>query len=187
MSNYSNAEKQQMLALAKHAIAESFSHAHTSQFPHETSLPEPLKADRACFVTLTKYHKLRGCIGTLMPTLPLYKEIVRNAHAAAFDDPRFPPLTKDEMPEIHIEISVLTVPTVFSYHTKEQLLQHLEKTKPGVILTKHSHRATFLPQVWDDIPDPKIFVQELCHKANLPKDAWEQAAAIELYQVDKIS
>ena len=110
---------------------------------HDAALDEP----RATFVTLMRRHALRGCIGTLEPRRPLLQDIIHNAHAAAFQDPRFPPLGKAELPEVEIEISVLSPPLPLAVHDRAELLQRLEPGHHGLILQEGARRATFLPGV----------------------------------------
>jgi AmmeMemoRadiSam system protein A len=129
---------------------------------------------RACFVTLTKKGQLRGCVGHLEPVLPLYRDVIENAVAAAFFDTRFWPLTKEELKDLEIEISILTLPKRLDYKTPNELLSKLDKTKPGVIIQKGVHRATFLPQVWEELKSPENFLSHLCLKAGLTADNWKR-------------
>jgi AmmeMemoRadiSam system protein A len=150
-------------------------------------IPPKLKEKRACFVTLTRIGQLRGCIGHILPVQELYKDIIENSKAAAFEDPRFSPVTEKELADLTIEISVLTIPKPFSYHTHEELLHYLGKRKPGVILSKGSAQATFLPAVWDDIHDPQVFLTHLSLKAGLGSDEWKHGVTIQCYRAEKIT
>lgn len=132
-----------------------------------------LKENRGCFVTLTINNNLRGCIGYILPVAPLYKAVIDNAYNAAFSDPRFAPVSENEVKNLHIEISVLTVPTVLEYNGKEDLLKKLVPFKDGVILKKGFYSSTFLPQVWDQLPKKEDFLGHLCLKAGLSPDEWE--------------
>lgn len=141
---------------------------------------------QACFVTLTINGELRGCIGHLEPIQELYKEVAANATAAAFEDPRFPPLCKAELDRIKIEISILGKKKKLEYKTVEELKEYLERNRPGVVLKKGWQNATFLPQVWEELPEVEEFLGYLCTKAGLKKDEWKHGVEIEVYGVDKI-
>ncbi|MGV8162488.1 MAG: AmmeMemoRadiSam system protein A [Candidatus Nanoarchaeia archaeon] len=145
-----------------------------------------LREHRATFVTLKIKGKLRGCIGHLHAIQDLHKDVIDNAVASAFFDPRFPELKKDELEKVHIEISILTPPVKLECKDKEDLLEKLNN-KPGIILTDGYNGATFLPQVWDEIPDASEFLTHLCMKAGLPSNTWEDKAAelsIQTYTVE---
>ncbi len=127
---------------------------------------------RGVFVTLTKMGGLRGCIGHILPLLPLIQGVRENAVNAAFKDPRFPPLSKEEYPMIKVEISILTEPSPLFYNSVEELLKKLTPKEDGVIIKKGPYQATFLPQVWEQLPDKKDFLTHLCMKAGLPPTSW---------------
>jgi len=179
-----------MLTLAKHAIESSFPELKKSlRQPANREwnrIPSKLRKKRACFVTLTIKGQLRGCIGHILPIQTLYRDIIENAKAAAFDDPRFPPLEKEELDNLTIELSILDIPKPFSYQSNEEFIAYLLKYKPGVILSKGPYKGTFLPQVWDDLPDPIAFLSNLSLKAGLEEHAWKHGVKIELYDVEKI-
>lgn len=127
---------------------------------------------RGTFVTLEKKGDLRGCIGNIEP-YNLIESIENNAISAAFNDPRFPSLTKEEFFDINIEISILTVPEKLVYKDTKDLLTKLNENL-GVIIKKGVYKsATFLPQVWEDVVDKEDFLNHLCLKATLNKDAWK--------------
>jgi len=121
----------------------------------------------AVFVTLNKNRQLRGCIGSIEAHRPLIDDIIHNAQAAAFGDPRFNALESDEWPDISIEVSILTQPEPVYYDSVEDLQEKLEPFKDGVILVKGFNRAVFLPQVWEQLPDFFMFFKHLCRKAGL--------------------
>ncbi|MHC4398182.1 MAG: AmmeMemoRadiSam system protein B [Planctomycetota bacterium] len=147
-------------------------------------LPQGLGRWRACFVTLTKGGKLRGCIGSLFPQEPLGEAVVRKARGAATEDPRFPRVGKDELDELEIEVSVLTIPRRLEYNTPEELLDKLRPHTDGVVLQAGRQQATYLPQVWEKPPEPATFLSRLAQKAGLSADAWKDPEAIVLtYQV----
>jgi len=139
---------------------------------------------RGTFVTLTIDGCLRGCIGHIIPQESLIEGIRVNAINAAFRDPRFRPLSKKEWEKVKIEISILSDPKPLAYTDAEDLLKKLRPGIDGVIIKKGFHQATFLPQVWDQLPDKKEFLTHLCLKAGLGTDAWKnEALEILTYQV----
>ena len=130
---------------------------------------------RAVFVTLNKKGKpkgssLRGCIGSLIPYRPLIEDLIENAKSAAFRDPRFPPLTPAELPEVEIEVSLLTLPERVEYTDLADLQRKIEPFKDGIILQLGGRQATFLPAVWEQLPNFNLFFSHLCLKAGLPAD-----------------
>lgn len=125
------------------------------------------------FVTLTMEGQLRGCIGSLEPDEVIREGVRANALNAAFHDPRFPPVTSRELDKIDIEISILTRPRVLVYTDGKDLAAKLRCGIDGVIIRKGAARATFLPQVWDQLPQPEDFLGHLCRKAGLAGDAWQ--------------
>lgn len=128
---------------------------------------------RGVFVTLHRNTALRGCIGSLAPVEPLGEGVRKNAVNAAFHDYRFAPLTAAELPEVHIEVSVLTEPQPLTYTDADDLTRQLRPGIDGVILQgPGNEQATFLPQVWQQLPQPELFLDHLCRKAGLSGDAW---------------
>ncbi len=145
---------------------------------------EALQAHRGTFVTLNLNGNLRGCIGSLTADESIIAGVKRNAVNAAFKDPRFPPLTKEEAGQIDIEVSILTDPQSLEYEDANDLLAKLCPEVDGVIIKKGLARATFLPQVWEQLPDRTTFLEHLCAKAGLPQNAWEQGdLEVYTYQV----
>jgi AmmeMemoRadiSam system protein A len=142
-----------------------------------------MKEKRGVFVTLTKNGELRGCIGFIQPLKSIYDSVKENALNAAFHDPRFKPLQKEELKDLKIEISILTLPVKIGFKEPKELLQKLTPHH-GVILEKSGHQATFLPQVWEQITDPIEFLQQLSWKAGLTTEAWK-SANISIYTVEK--
>jgi len=141
-------------------------------------------ARRGTFVTLKKNGQLRGCIGNLMADKSVLEGVQDNAINAAFHDPRFPPLSKNELEQVDIEISLLTEPQILEYKDKDDLLEKLRPNVDGVIIRKGPYSATFLPQVWEQLPDKKSFLGHLCSKAGLPPDEWQRGALeVMTYQV----
>jgi len=145
--------------------------------------PEPLRAPRATFVTLHLDAQLRGCIGTLEARRALVEDVAYNARAAAFDDPRFPPLAHAEFGRLEIHISVLSAPEPLSCESEDELLRRLRPQVDGLILEERARRATFLPSVWEQLPDPREFLRQLKHKAGLPADYWSRTLRVSRYTV----
>lgn len=139
---------------------------------------------RGTFVTLTIEGGLRGCIGHIIPQETLIEGVRINAINAAFKDPRFRPLNTKEWKRVKIEVSILTDPMPLQYSDAEDLLRKLRPGIDGVILKKGFHQATFLPQVWEQLPDVKDFLVQLCNKAGLNGDAWKRERLdVSTYQV----
>lgn len=146
--------------------------------------PAPLQAMRACFVTLHLQAKLRGCVGTLEPEKTLVEAVVDAAHNAAFADCRFTPLSAREAAEIDIDISVLSLPTRLTISSEAQLLAELRPGVDGLIISEGHHRATFLPTVWQQLPNPADFLAELKHKAGFTADYWSDNMQVSRYTTE---
>jgi AmmeMemoRadiSam system protein A len=179
---------QELIKFAR-KILESYFEEEEPEVSEE--IKERYSEEKASFVTLTKNGDLRGCIGSLEAVngRSLWEDIQKNVLNAAFQDPRFSPLKEKELDEIKIEISILNKPREIGFNSSEELLEKLNNNE-GVILTdKNSGRtSTFLPQVWEQIPDKKLFLNHLCAKAGLNPDYWKypEKIKIEVYEVDKI-
>lgn len=145
-----------------------------------------LTQPRATFVTLNVQRALRGCIGTLEATRPLISDVAHNAFAAAFSDPRFAPVTRAEIKMLEIHISVLTPPEAMTFRSESDLLRQLQPGIDGLILAEGRRRGTFLPAVWESLPDPNDFLRHLKMKAGLPQDYWSQTLQISRYTTDVI-
>lgn len=146
--------------------------------------PETLRPLRATFVTLELGGQLRGCIGALVAYQPLVQDVAAHAYAAAFEDPRFPPLRPDEFPNLEIFISVLSPPEPMRFSSEEDLLAQIRPGVDGLILQFRHYRATFLPAVWESLPDPYVFLAQLKHKAGLPLDFWSPELRVERYTTE---
>jgi AmmeMemoRadiSam system protein A len=150
--------------------------------------PAVLGEPGACFVTITKGGILRGCVGSIEAVQPLVQDVHDRAIAAGFFDYRFPPLTEEEFTQIKLEISLLTVPQKLTYDTPEDLIQQLRPQVDGVILKYKGHKGTFLPQVWEKLSQPELFLSRLCQKMGLSEKAWQELPLqVEIYQVIKFS
>jgi len=137
-----------------------------------------LDVKQGLFVTLHKNGALRGCIGVMEPVEPLKTGVGKTAKLAAFKDSRFPPLAGDEFDQVDLEVSLLSLPEKFEYSTGKELVQGLVPFKDGVIIKKGSKQATFLPQVWEQLPDAASFLYQLCIKAGLDGDEWMKGSLI---------
>jgi len=178
-------EKRELLKLAREAL-EMGVRGHRMTPLDLDSLPPTLREPGASFVTLTKNGQLRGCIGTLEARLPLAEDVREHAVAAGLDDYRFPPVSPRELDEIEIEISCLTMPQPLEYTTPEELLHALRPGIDGVVLRDRFRRATFLPQVWEQLPEPENFLGHLCQKMGASRDYWRcNPLRVEIYQVEK--
>lgn len=160
-----------LLTVARNAIAEELGlEIKEIERPNAEILDEK----RGVFVTLEEEGQLRGCIGNIMPVYPLEEAVRRNAVSAAFGDPRFAELSREEFGDVEIEISVLTVPKKLEYSGGEDLLEKLEPLKDGVVVRKGYYEATYLPQVWEKVSEKEAFLGSLCMKAGLPMDEWKK-------------
>lgn len=171
-TEHSPEERKFLLELARKTIVEAVS-ARGSPEVNEKDVPESLRTPAGCFVTLQKRGQLRGCIGHIFPKSPLYKAVMENAIRAALSDFRFPSVRPEELADIDIEISILTVPRKIQAATPEEILQKLRPGVDGVVLRLGSRMATYLPQVWKDLPDKEDFLRHLSQKAGLPPNAWQ--------------
>ncbi|MCC7218754.1 MAG: AmmeMemoRadiSam system protein A [Burkholderiales bacterium] len=169
-----------LLALARGAIGARLGVAADAVASHAA-----LAAHGATFVTLRRDGDLRGCIGTLQAHRPLGVDVRANAEAAAFRDPRFAPLAVHEFAAIAIEVSVLGRTEPLGAMPERDALARLRPGVDGVILERGSRRATFLPQVWEQLPDPREFLAALKHKAGLPVDFWDEEVTLARYSVVK--
>lgn len=151
-------------------------------------LSPALREPGAAFVTLTIHGDLRGCVGALEPYQPLAEDVCEHAMAAAVEDYRFPPVQLEEVDRIKIEISRLTLPQNLEYSHPPDLLRLLRPHIDGVTLMDGMHRATFLPQVWEKLPDPEVFLAHLCDKMGVRPDAWRtRKMRVQIYQVEEFS
>ena len=169
-----------MLTIARAAIYSRFGRI---LFTEESS--SWLSQPGACFVTLTMAGALRGCIGSLEPYRSLLQDLTQNALAAAFRDPRFPPLEEGELESIRVEVSLLSpiVPLIFK--DEADALAQLRPGVDGVLLAFGQNRGTFLPQVWEQLPQPEQFFSHLKLKAGLPSTFWDEGICLYRYTVDK--
>lgn len=140
-------------------------------------------APGASFVTLTRSGALRGCVGSLEAHRPLARDVAHNAFAAAFHDLRFAPLVRDELAELEVRVSVLGPLERLAPTSEAELLAALRPGVDGLVLAEGARRATFLPAVWDQLPEPRRFLEALRCKAGLPPDYWSGTLEVHRYDV----
>ncbi|MFY9327279.1 MAG: AmmeMemoRadiSam system protein A [Georgfuchsia sp.] len=171
---------QALLVRARNAIAAQLD-LPTQMEPDHPALREP----GATFVTLNKHGQLRGCIGSLEAHRSLDRDVRANAVAAAFRDPRFDPLQAAEWPEVRVEVSLLSAATPIGFVDEADALRQLRPGIDGVIFEHGSRRSTFLPQVWESLPEPQEFLVQLKRKAGLTGDFWADDVKLYRYEVQK--
>lgn len=179
-------EQQTLLRMAREAMECA---VRGKELPplNSSRLSSTLREQGASFVTLTIHGQLRGCIGALEACQPLADDVREHAVAAALEDPRFPQVREDELGRIQVEVSRLTRPVPLEYKDAKDLLSKLRPHVDGVILRDaYGRRATFLPQVWEKIPDPSKFLDNLCYKMGARDDLWRHKhIEVLIYQVEE--
>lgn len=174
-------QQQCLLQIARDSIIHGLQHG--KPFPIDVAgYAAPLSELQACFVTLERHGQLRGCIGSLEATRPLVVDVAENAFASAFRDPRFPPLSERERSGLQLDISVLSRAEPVHFHSEADLLSQLQPGHDGLILQTGHRRATFLPSVWRQLPQPIGFLQQLKMKAGLPSDYWSDDVRVWRYR-----
>jgi uncharacterized protein len=177
-----DAQRRELLALARDSVGAALTHSAFVPCP-PARLRHDLLEQRASFVTLRIGEQLRGCCGTIDASRPLAADVWHNAQVAAFNDPRFPPLTAREWPGVHLQVSVLNPPERLVADERE-LLERLRPFVDGLVLELNGARATFLPAVWEQIADPALFVRQLKLKAGWPADFWSPQLRISRYTTE---
>ena len=178
-------EQQILLRLARDSMERGVRHEKLPPLDHASLTPR-LREEGSSFITLSVRGQLRGCIGGLEPYQSLAEDVREHAVAAALEDPRFPAVSERELNGIQIEVSRLTRPIPLEYEAAKDLLSKLRPHVDGVILRDAFHRATFLPQVWEKIPDPVEFLNNLCYKMGKSPDVWRRKHLDVLtYQVEE--
>ena len=181
----SDEERGLLLRIARQALAGAVMGQPMSRV-NLAELPTRLNEPGASFVTLTIHGLLRGCIGTLEAYQSLAEDVQEHAIAAGLQDYRFPPVQAEELNQIEIEVSRLSEPRPLSYATPQELLQWLRPGVDGVVLRDGMRRATFLPQVWEKLPDPAEFLEHLCAKMGADPDLWKRKKLeVLVYQVEE--
>lgn len=178
--------KKFLLSLARQTLVDYFKTGEKIKID-EKKLPEKELAKKAAtFVTLTEKGDLRGCIGNLIAKRKMYEDVINNALLAGFGDPRFTPLAEEEIKKVKIEISILSEAQPYKHTSSKELLEMIMTKEHGLVVQQEFNQATFLPQVWNDIPDKKEFLRALCQKAGLAADAWESPKTeVFYYTVEK--
>ena len=178
-------EKKQLLELAREALVQGVSGARLHPLDL-SALPPALREPGATFVTLTRKGELRGCVGALEAYQPLAEDVREHAIAAGLQDYRFPAVTPGEVGDLEIEISRLTPPQPLEYEQPPDLPKKLRPGVDGVILREGARRATFLPQVWEKLPDPVQFLSHLCLKMGVDGNYWQyKKLRVYTYQVEE--
>jgi AmmeMemoRadiSam system protein A len=189
VQEFSGEERSQLLRLAHDSISSALEHREISMEPPTPHLAEPRGVFTSIYLRRDRLgherqgenehgEELRGCVGYVLPTCPVYRAVAETARAAAFDDNRFPPVTREEAPHLAIELSILSVAQVI-------LPEEIEIGRHGLLISWHGHRGLLLPQVpveraWDRT----IFLEQTCRKAGLPPDAWQKGATIEAFTAE---
>lgn len=184
VSTLTQAHRQQLLQLARDSIRKGLCGEVLSVLAAD--FPESLRVMRATFVTLHVDEKLRGCVGTLEARQSLVEDVASNARGAAFRDTRFPALTWSEFDRLAIHISILSPPEPMKFSSENDLLAMLRPFQDGLILEEGSRRGTFLPSVWEQLPDPSEFLRHLKLKAGLKPDHWSKTIRISRYTTDSV-
>lgn len=185
-AEYSAAAQRFLLDEARRSVAHGLEHGVPA--PPASTITEDAVTDvRACFVTLKVAGELRGCTGSLEAEQPLAHGVVYHAFQSAFGDPRFPALTRRELSALDVEISVLSPLSPVRVTSERELLARLQPHVDGLLLEFGAYRATFLPKVWETLPDPADFLAHLKHKAGLPVDFWSSQLTVFRYQTESFS
>lgn len=175
-----------LLDLAYQSIKEGLVTGHPlSISPRDYSLE--LRQQKATFVSLKKNNQLRGCVGMLNAVLPLVEDVVENAFSAAFNDPRFSPLTLSELTELKIYLSVLSPSVAIEFVSEDDLIAQIRPNIDGLILESGSHYGSFLPSIWQTIPSSSQFLKHLKQKAGLTKDYWSDQVRVYRYTTEIIA
>jgi len=175
-----------LVRIARESLAEALSIRQGQEQGPRTAHDEPwLQQPGATFVTLMKDGELRGCVGSIQAHRPLIEDLRHNARAAAFSDPRFPPVQPAEFSLLEVEVSLLSPPEPFPVTSEEDALARLRPGVDGVVLEHGTARSTFLPQVWEQLPDPRQFLAYLKQKAGLQANFWSPEVRLHRYTVTK--
>jgi AmmeMemoRadiSam system protein A len=180
-----DAIRQRLLTVARESIQQGLLTGRPLNPDPEHDEPEVLQPG-ASFVTLEIEGRLRGCIGTLEPGRPLLVDVAENAFRAAFRDPRFPPLEHEEFRHLDIHVAVLNQPEPLPVASEAELVQQLRPDVDGLTLSDGERRATFLPSVWEQLPEPRDFVRQLKRKGGWDPDYWGPEMIAERYTVEDI-
>lgn len=183
---YSSTERASLLGIALASIKSGLQTGHALE-PDAGDYPPALTGTRASFVTLNLDHTLRGCIGSLEPCSSLVRSIAENAYAAAFRDPRFPALTLPEVAGLTIHVSVLGPLQEVACNSETDLLRQMQPGIDGWVIQDGQFRGTFLPSVWETLPDARLFLEHLKMKAGLGADYWSDTITVWRYSTESFS
>jgi len=172
-----------LMQVAEASIRHGLLHGSPLQVDPKSYM-DSLQVTRASFVTLQQHGDLRGCIGHLEAFQPLVRDVAENAHAAAFQDPRFPPLSDYELGDLEIHISVLTPAQPMAFTNEQELIAQLRPGQDGLILQDGYNKGTFLPSVWESLPQPEEFIKHLKLKAGLPITHWSESLKVFRYETE---
>lgn len=175
-----------LLRIAKSAILAKLDHSYSFSVDQLGESYPFLNDKGACFVTLHFNKDLRGCIGSIIAHKTLLEDLLDNASSAAFRDPRFSPLRVEELSNINLEVSVLTAPEPIEYSDYDDLISKVVPKKDGLILQAGGYQGTFLPQVWDQLPTTKQFLEHLAYKAGTTPLIYEKHPSMYRYRVEAI-
>ncbi len=182
---YSQTEQQILKHIAQQSILTGLEAQHSLEV-NLSDYSEALQKKQATFVTLKIGDNLRGCIGTLSPHQALVKSVAYNAYAAAFQDPRFPALSPQEYEQLKYHISILSDTSPMQFDSEQSLLAQIRPGIDGLVLKEDNQQGTFLPSVWEQLPEPEAFLQHLKNKAGLPTNYWSNTLKIDRYTVVNI-
>jgi AmmeMemoRadiSam system protein A len=182
---FTDSQQKQLLSTARESIQQGIERGQPL-----TVEPEPgtvFATPGACFVTLKTDNQLRGCIGSLEAYRPLIVDVAENAYAAAFQDPRFAPLTRPELDRLNLSLSILSPAESMAFDSQEDLVGQLRPGVDGLILQAGAQRGTFLPSVWESLPQASTFLNHLKLKAGLAEDYWSDSVQVWRYTTDSFS
>ncbi len=182
---FTDNQQQRLLGIARASIQEGLERRQPLKI--EADADTLLASPGACFVTLKLDGQLRGCIGSLEAYRPLITDVAENAYAAAFQDPRFSPLTKPELDQLELSLSILTPAESMTFSSQEDLLAQLQPGIDGLIIQEGNRRGTFLPSVWESLPEASGFLSHLKLKAGLPEDYWSDSVQVWRYATESFS
>ncbi len=185
MTGLTAEQRQSLLDVALKSIESALEEGREVPVAPE-SYPERLRAMQGCFVTLHVEGRLRGCMGSLEATEPLVVNVARNAYAAAFRDPRFGKLTRDEFPRLEIHLSLLSRPEELHVTSEADLIAQMRPGIDGLTLIEGGRRGTLLPSVWKTVSNPREFLEHLKRKTGLPVNYWSDTIRVERYTAESI-
>ena len=182
---FTDSQQQALLNTARESIQQGLERGQSLAVKADPDTP--FATPRACFVTLKIDDQLRGCIGSLEAYRPLIIDVAENAYAAAFQDPRFAPLTRPELARLNLSLSILSPAESMTFDSQEDLLRQLKPGIDGLIIQEGTRRGTFLPSVWESLPQAASFLNHLKLKAGLPEDYWSDSVQVWRYKTESFT